>query len=1072
MSQEAKADSKVDTDLYSRQIGTFGMETMGRLIQLNVFIVGMRGLGVEVAKNIILSGPKSVTIYDQCLASINDLSSNFFISEADVGKKCRDEASLEKLKELNPNVNISLIRFPPTNDFYSLFCQKIVESKFNVVVFTELYPTNLLIRVNEECRKHKIKFIYAFNLGLAGYIFSDFGPDHIIFDESGSTKISYNIKNISKAENALITVDNENGQNNFIIGDGGYITFEGIEGMTELNGKEFKIKYENYESFYIEHDTTKYKDYIKGGKAIRVPKNTIKPYFNFEQRSNIICDPQHEFLPLDAEKIGRSELLYMAFIGIHDFYLSHNYCLPLLNNLTQAKEIEKNVKQFYDSCKKNNFLCYQKIQTYDEKVVLNVIRWARAQISPVAAFFGGIVAHEIIKSTGKYEPIDQWLIMDFFEMVENIKEDADRSLKGTRYDDQIAIFGNEIQKKIEKSKIFMVGAGATGCEFLKNYAMMGFCTADDDSKFIVTDNDSIEISNLSRQFLFRKKDVGQSKAATASKSVKMMNPKFNVVGLQKKVSEETEDYFDDDFWNKQDFIIMAVDSLHARKYIDTRIVQFEKCGLDAGTMGTVANTQIIVPHKSMTYSDNKENEEEAPIAIPICTIKHFPSIIIHCIIWSRDVFNEYFISIVNDIKNYFTNFETFKENLKKEGSATQNLEKLFEEKIIIEFLIHNDYDKLIEYAVKKYTDNFDFRIQQLLYNFPPDYKTEEGKPFWSGSKKLPHNIPYNPNDDLAFLFVKSYVHIISHTFGMNLTKEQMSDEYIKKISAKVKIPKFSPKKISINVSDNANDTNAGKEEIIGSDLEKDEKMCDKIFDEISKWDKSKVNAKKINPEEFEKDHDENGHIDFIHSASNLRARNYEIVECNRPTTKMIAGKIIPTIMTTTATVAGHVSMQLYTLLQTHEIKYLRNLFFNLGNNYYLFSEPSPPILIEDKTDKEEGGPIKAIPKSFTIWDKLEIKGSKTVKQFFDEMLEKYGIEIDILIANGETIASTLDEESLERNKNRKIEEIYLSMAKIKPKENINYLLIQLSVNIKKANIKGKEYEDVSVEIPTIKYIFK
>ena len=83
--------------------------------------------------------------------------------------------------------------------------------------------------------------------------------------------------------------------------------------------------------------------------------------------------------------------------------------------------------------------------------------------------------------------------MDFFEMVENIKEDADRSLKGSRYDDQIAIFGNEIQKKIENSKIFMIGAGVTGCEFLKNFAMMWFCTADQNSKFIVTDNDSIEI---------------------------------------------------------------------------------------------------------------------------------------------------------------------------------------------------------------------------------------------------------------------------------------------------------------------------------------------------------------------------------------------------------------------------------------------------------------------------------------------------------------------------------------------------------------------------------------------------
>ena len=1067
----AQKEKEINDDLYSRQIGTFGMETMRKLVQLKVLIIGMRGLGVEIAKNIILSGPKSVTIYDEFYPTINDLSSNFYISEDDVGKRSRDQACLDKLKGLNPYVTVELLRFPPTNDFMSLFQKTLLN--YNVVVYTELFNTNFLINVNKFCRDNNIKFIYALNFGLVGYIFSDFGNNHIIFDESGSTTISFNIKNITKsADQTLITIDNENGQNNFNIGDGGFITFKDIEGMTELNGKEYKIKYENYESFFIPVDSTKFHDYIKGGKAIRVPKNIQKKYFDYNQRSNIITDSLHEFLIMDEKKVGRNELLYMVLICIHDYFISHNCVLPELNNMTQAKEIEKNVKNFYDLCKKNKYDCYKNIQEYDEKLVLNVIRWCRAQISPVAAFFGGIVAHEIIKSTGKYEPIDQWLIMDFFEMVENISENADRSLKGSRYDDQIAIFGNEIQKKIEQSKIFMIGAGATGCEFLKNFAMMGFCTNDKDSKFIVTDNDSIEVSNLSRQFLFRQKDVGSSKAVTASNSVKLMNPKFNVVGLQKKVCEETEDYFDEDFWNKLDYVIMAVDSLQARKYIDTRVVKFEKCCVDAGTMGTVANTQIIVPHKTMSYGDNKENEEEAPKVIPMCTLRHFPSIITHCIEWSRDVFNAYFISTVNDIKNYFTNFETFKQNIEKEGSATQNLEKLLEEKIIIEFLINNDYNKLIEYAVKKYTDNFDYRIQQLLYNFPPDCKNEEGKPFWSGSKKLPHNIPYNSNDELSFLFVKSYVHIISHAFGMNLTKEQKSDEYIKNISAKVNLPKFSPKNMTINISENANDANSGKEMIVGNDLKQDEKMCEKIFEELKKLDKSKVDANKINAEEFEKDHDENGHIDFIHSSANLRARNYEIVECDRPTTKITAGKIIPTIMTTTATVAGQVAMQLYTLIHTHENKYLRNLFFNLATNYYLFQEPYPPILNEDKTDEEEGGPLKCIPNKWTIWDRLEMKGPKTCQEFFDEMFQKYGIKIDMLIANGEIIMSSLDEESFEKNKNKKIEDLYLSMAKVKPKENINYILLQLSANIDKATIKNKEFKDVSVEMPPIKYIFK
>ena len=112
----------------------------------------------------------------------------------------------------------------------------------------------------------------------------------------------------------------------------------------------------------------------------------------------------------------------------------------------------------------------------------------------------------------------------------------------------------------------MVGAGATGCEFLKNFAMMGFCT-DKNSKFVITDNDNIEISNLSRQFLFRKENVGQSKSIVASKSVQEMNPNFKAEGLQSKVGKETEDIFDEEFWNKQNFIVFAVDSVDARKYL-------------------------------------------------------------------------------------------------------------------------------------------------------------------------------------------------------------------------------------------------------------------------------------------------------------------------------------------------------------------------------------------------------------------------------------------------------------------------------------------------------------------------
>ena len=73
-------------------------------------IMGLRGLGVEVAKNLILAGPKQVSIFDPDLVRVNDLGSNFFCTENHIGKVTRAEACLGKLKELNSNVKVDVIQ--------------------------------------------------------------------------------------------------------------------------------------------------------------------------------------------------------------------------------------------------------------------------------------------------------------------------------------------------------------------------------------------------------------------------------------------------------------------------------------------------------------------------------------------------------------------------------------------------------------------------------------------------------------------------------------------------------------------------------------------------------------------------------------------------------------------------------------------------------------------------------------------------------------------------------------------------------------------------------------------------
>ena len=57
-------------------------------------------------------------------------------------------------------------------------------------------------------------------------------------------------------------------------------------------------------------------------------------------------------------------------------------------------------------------------------------------------------------------------------------------------------------------QVFLVGAGALGCEFIKNFALMGLGVGTS-GQITVTDDDVIEKSNLSRQFLFRDWDIGR-----------------------------------------------------------------------------------------------------------------------------------------------------------------------------------------------------------------------------------------------------------------------------------------------------------------------------------------------------------------------------------------------------------------------------------------------------------------------------------------------------------------------------------------------------------------------------------
>lgn len=179
----------------------------------------------------------------------------------------------------------------------------------------------------------------------------------------------------------------------------------------------------------------------------------------------------------------------------------------------------------------------------DEKVLVELAYQATGDLPPMNAVIGGFVAQEVLKAcSAKFHPMLQNMYFDSLESLPNeLPSEADCQPIGSRYDGQIAVFGRTFQQKIANHRQFLVGAGALGCELLKNWSMLGLATGPN-GQIYVTDLDTIEKSNLNRQFLFRAKDLGKFKSEVAAAAVTDMNPDLvgKIDSKQEPVGPETE----------------------------------------------------------------------------------------------------------------------------------------------------------------------------------------------------------------------------------------------------------------------------------------------------------------------------------------------------------------------------------------------------------------------------------------------------------------------------------------------------------------------------------------------------
>ncbi|KAH9945931.1 uncharacterized protein BXZ73DRAFT_86165 [Epithele typhae] len=201
---------------------------------------------------------------------------------------------------------------------------------------------------------------------------------------------------------------------------------------------------------------------------------------------------------------------------------------------------------------------------------------------------------------------------------------------GPRTDPSFAA-GDEVKTFLrDKCKILVIGAGGLGCEILSNLALSGF------KDIHVIDMDTIDISNLNRQFLFRPKDVGSSKAIAAAEFIMNRVPGVKVTPYFGKIQDKDEAYY-----MQFNLIICGLDSVEARRWINATLVNMVdeenpeslKPLIDGGTEGFKGQARVILPTISSCYECSLDMLNK-PTAFPICTIANTPRLPEHCIEWA------------------------------------------------------------------------------------------------------------------------------------------------------------------------------------------------------------------------------------------------------------------------------------------------------------------------------------------------------------------------------------------------------------------------------------------------------
>ncbi|KAM0715903.1 hypothetical protein Q7P37_008417 [Cladosporium fusiforme] len=252
----------------------------------------------------------------------------------------------------------------------------------------------------------------------------------------------------------------------------------------------------------------------------------------------------------------------------------------------------------------------------------------------------------------------------------------------------VQALGLPLAKRVKDSRVLVVGAGGIGCELLKNLVCSGFGTGYTQSNdtgeeslvptllartpgIVLVDLDTIDLSNLNRQFLFRKQHIKKPKAIVAKETASQFNPAANIEAHHGNIFDAQ---YDVDFFTGFDIVFNALDNLKARQHVNRMCLAASVPLIESGTTGFNGQVQAIQKGITECYDCNPKPVQKS---FPICTIRSTPSQPIHCIVWAKSyLFPELFGTSEEDTSEVaVTDADNAEEviKLREEAQALKNI---------------------------------------------------------------------------------------------------------------------------------------------------------------------------------------------------------------------------------------------------------------------------------------------------------------------------------------------------------------------------------------------------------------